>query len=71
MADFKWHIMAEETPEIGRDNYVILGLRDGMYFATRFEGYGNNVWFRDARGNHHSPKKVKAWAKIPPLEVDE
>lgn len=71
MADFKWHLMAEEMPDIGKGNYVVLGLRDGMYFATRFEGYGNVVWFRDTRGNHHPPEKVKAWAKIPPLEADE
>lgn len=71
MADFKWHLMAEETPEIGRDNYVILGFRDGMYFATRFKGYGDEARFVDTRGNYHYTNKVKAWAKIPPLEEDE
>lgn len=71
MADFKWHLMAEETPGLGKGNYVILGLKDGMYFATRFSGYGDDTWFVDSRGHYHHTDKVKAWAKIPPLEVGE
>ena len=71
MADFKWHLMDEETPEVGKGNYVILGFRDGMYFATRFKESGDESWFVDSRGNHHYTNKVKAWVKIPSLDADE
>lgn len=71
MADFKWHVMTEKTPEKGKGNYVIIGPRDGMYFATRFTGYDDVMWFADSRGRHHYINEVKAWAKIPPFEEDE
>lgn len=73
MSEFKWHLMVDERPERGKNDYIIMGIRGGLYLAPRFEGYGDTedtVWFRDTRGNHHHPSQVLAWAEIPPLEVD-
>lgn len=73
MSNFKWHLMADEKPEKGKSDYIVMGLKGGLYLASRFEGYGDKgdeVWFRDTRGNHHYPSKVLAWAEIPPLEVE-
>ena len=73
MSDFTWHMMDEGWPEKGKNDYIIMGIRGGLYLAPRFEGYGDTddtVWFRDTRGNHHHPSQVLAWAEIPPLEVD-
>ncbi len=73
MSNFKWHLMADERPKKGKSDYIVMGPKGGLYLATRFEGYGDKgdeVWFRDTRGNHHYPSDVLAWAEIPPLEVD-
>ena len=73
MSEFKWHLMADEKPEKGKGDYIVMGPKGGLYLAPRFEGYGNDgdeVWFRDTRGNHHYPSEVLAWAEIPTLEVD-
>lgn len=70
--DFTWHLMADGWPEKGKNDYIIMGIKGGLYLAPRFEGYGDTeetVWFRDTRGNHHHPAQVLAWAEIPPLEV--
>lgn len=75
MSEFKWHMMAEEMPEKGKKDYLVMGLKGGLYLAPRFEGYGergDDVWFRDTRGNFHYPDKVLAWAEVPKLEdMDE
>jgi len=74
MSGFTWHLMADGWPEKGKNDYIIMGIKGGLYLAPRFEGYGDTedtVWFRDTRGNHHYPAQVLAWAEIPPLEVDE
>lgn len=68
---FKWHLMSEETPEKGRKNYIIMGTKGGIYLAPMVCGYHDETWFKDSRGRHHYPKEVKAWAEIPPLEVNE
>lgn len=71
MSEFKWHMMAEEMPEKGKKDYLVIGLKGGLYLAPRFEGYGergDGVWFRDTRGNLHYPDKVLAWAEVPKLE---
>lgn len=71
MSEFKWHMMAEEMPEKGKKDYLVMGLKGGLYLAPRFEGYGergDDVWFRDTRGNLHYPDKVLAWAEVPKLE---
>ena len=71
MSEFKWHMMAEEMPEKGKKDYLVIGLKGGLYLAPRFEGYGergDDVWFRDTRGNFHYPDKVLAWAEVPKLE---
>lgn len=73
MSGFTWHLMADGWPEKGKNDYIIMGIKGGLYLAPRFEGYGDTedtVWFRDTRGNHHYPAQVLAWAEIPPLEVD-
>jgi hypothetical protein len=64
--------MDEKQPEQRENDYIIMGIKGGLYLAPRFEGYGDTdetVWFRDTRGNHHHPSQVLAWAEIPPLEV--
>ena len=68
MAEFKWHMMANERPEKKRGNYIVMGAKGGLYFAHWFEGYDSERWFRDTRGNHHYPEQVRAWAEIPPLD---
>lgn len=71
MSEFKWHMMAEEMPEKGKKDYLVMVLKGGLYLAPRFEGYGergDDVWFRDTRGNLHYPDKVLAWAEVPKLE---
>lgn len=73
VSEFKWHLMVDGWPEKGKNDYIIMGIKGGLYLAPRFEGYGDTedtVWFRDTRGNHHHPSQVLAWAEIPPLEVD-
>lgn len=70
MSEFKWHLMLNERPERGKNDYIVMGVKGGLYLAPRFEGYDDKEWFRDTRGNHHYPSKVLAWAEIPPLEVD-
>ena len=72
MSDFTWHLMADEWPEKGKNDYIVMGTKGWLYLAPRFEGYGDSdddVWFCDTRGRHHHPSKVLAWAEIPPLEV--
>lgn len=71
MATFEWHLMADEMPEKERGDYIVMGVKGGLYLAPRFVMYGNRVWFKDAHGNHHYPDQVKAWAEIPPLETSE
>ena len=71
MNEFRWHIMADEMPEKGKKDYLVMGVKGGLYLAPRFEGYGergDDVWFRDTRGNFHYPDKVLAWAEVPKLE---
>lgn len=72
MSEFKWHMMAEGMPEKGKKDYLVMGPKGGLYLAPRFEGYGesgDDVWFRDTRGNHHYPDEVLAWAEVPKLEA--
>lgn len=67
MSNFTWHDMADERPEIGNNDYIVLGIKGGLYLAKRFEGISDSdVWFRDTRGNHLEPDKVLAWAEVPP-----
>ena len=71
MSEFKWHMMAEKMPEKGKKDYLVMGLKGGLYLAPRFEGYGergDDVWFRDTRGKLHYPDEVLAWAEVPKLE---
>lgn len=72
MSEFKWHDMRTERPRHRRGYYIIVGPSGGLYFARRFEGYGDTNWFRDTRGNHHYTDEVQAWAEVPKYEgVDE
>lgn len=67
MAEFRWHDATKELPELGKADYLVIGINGGLYLCPRFEGYDDDhVWFRDTRGSHHEPIKVKAWAEIPP-----
>jgi len=68
MVGFTWHDMTDDRPARGVGNFLVLGVKGGLYLARRFEGYGNEVWFRDTRGNHLYPEQVKAWAQVPPYD---
>jgi len=69
MSEFRWHLMAEEAPEDGNGNYILLGNKGAMYYANRYHDVGlfhvpNN------RDNMKSDNEIKAWAEIPPMEVE-
>ena len=69
MSELVWHDMSEERPKKGRNDYLVLGVRGGLYLANAFTGYDdNNVWFKDMHGNHLYPEKVLAWAEVPPYD---
>lgn len=66
-----WHDMKKEFPKFGRRNFLVLGIRGGLYLAPRFERAVRDesyVWFRDTRGNFIYPDKVLAWAEVPPFD---
>lgn len=69
MSEFKWHLMSEERPADGNGNYILLGNKGAMYYANRYHDVGlfhvpNN------RDNMKSDNEIKAWAEIPPMEVE-
>ena len=73
MAEFTWHLMAEELPEYGKRNYLVIGPKGGLKiargfregvggpFGAHFHTYHNGYGFIDA-------DEVYAWVEIPPLE---
>ena len=66
--------MADEAPEYGTNDYVVMGMRGAMYLASEFSKYsaeGNGAYFYipNRRSNFMDEKQVLAWAEIPPLEV--
>lgn len=66
---FVWHLMKEEKPEPGKGKYIVMGVKGGLYLAPRFVVHDDGMWFKDTRGEYHYTEQVKAWAKIPRLEV--
>lgn len=67
MSEFVWHDMMDEHPKIGKNDYLVLGVRGGLYLAKRFaEGYDGKHYFRDTRGNNLYQEQVLAWAEVPP-----
>lgn len=73
MNEFVWHDMEDEHPKIGKNDYLVLGVKGGLYLAKRFEeSYnGQHYYFRDTRGNNLYQEQVLAWAEVPPYEGPE
>lgn len=69
---FKWHLMAEEAPEQRENDYLVMGLRGGLYLANGYDEKGAFFYLPNHRQKHFMYRsKVLAWAEIPPLEVNE
>lgn len=76
MSNFTWHLMDEEAPEQRENDYLVMGLRGGLYLANGFEHLNDKPersYFYIVNHKHHWlwSEKVLAWAEIPPLEVGE
>ena len=74
MSDFTWHLMAEEAPEYGANDYVVMGTRGALYVACEYkkysaEGKGAYFYIPNRRNSFMDSKQALAWAEIPPLEV--
>lgn len=75
MSDFTWHLMDEEAPEYGTNDYVVMGTRGALYVASKYskysqDGKGAYFYIPNRRDSFMDGKSVLAWAEIPPLEVD-
>ena len=77
MTGFKWHLMADEVPEEGECNYLVMGHKGGLQLA---KGYAAPKWrlgtyFYCTKGDSGRKRidseEVYAWAGIPSLEVEE
>lgn len=68
MSEFRWHMMADERPGRDRGNYVVLGVRGGVYLAREYIDESWGRYFREGHGHHIDADKVLAWAEVPPLE---
>ena len=74
MSNFEWHLMAEEAPEYGANDYVVMGTRGALYVASSYnkysvDGKGAYFYIPNKRDNLMDSKQVLAWAEIPTLEV--
>jgi len=74
MTEFKWHLMAEEAPEYGMGEYLVMGPKGGLKLAHGYVmgHYGPlGSYFKTSVSGYDCIKaeKVHAWAEIPPLEV--
>ena len=74
MTEFKWHLMAEEAPEYGMREYLVMGPKGGLKLAYGYvEGHGGplGTYFKTSVGGYDfiDARKVYAWAEIPTLEV--
>lgn len=72
MSDFRWHIYADEQPEEGPCNYLLLGHKGRLRLAYGYEKGLLDYWgprFNEYKSGYCtiSAEKVKAWAKIPSL----
>jgi hypothetical protein len=36
VSGFQWHLMADEAPEYGTKDFVVMGMRGAMYLASKF-----------------------------------
>lgn len=72
MSDFTWHLMDEKQPEQRENDYLVMGLRGGLYLSNGYDEKGAFFYLPNHRQKHFmDSKSVLAWAEIPPLEVDE
>lgn len=74
MSDFTWHLMDEKQPEQRENDYLVMGLRGGLYLSNgyeRLEDKPERSYFYIVNNKHHWlwAEKVLAWAEIPALEV--
>lgn len=74
MSDFTWHLMDEKQPEQRENDYLVMGLRGGLYLASGYEHLEDKpersyFYIPNRRDNFMDSRSVLAWAEIPPLEV--
>ena len=73
MAEFKWHLMADEAPDEGECDYLVMGHKGGLQLAKGYKvpTWCPDTWFYCTKGGKGrkiiEAKDVHAWAKIPPL----
>jgi membrane protease subunit (stomatin/prohibitin family) len=76
MTEFKWHLMAEEAPEYGMREYLVMGPKGGLKLAHGYVmgHYGPlGSYFKTSVSGYDCIKaeKVHAWAEIPPFGSDD
>lgn len=76
MSEFKWHLMAEEVPEFGMREYLVMGPKGGLKLAHGYVmGHDGplGAYFKTSVGGYDfiDARKVHAWAEIPPLGSDD
>ena len=74
MAEFKWHLMADEVPEYGMKDYLVMGPKGGLKIARGYhEGFNGPLGAHFHRNKNGfgiiADEEAYAWAEIPPLEV--
>ena len=73
MSSFEWHLMADEAPEIGGGSWLLICESGTMYVANEFMdvlGQWRGFFIPNGSTNFLYVESVRAWAEIPPLEVD-
>lgn len=78
MSEFKWHLMADEKPEEGECDFIVMGHKGGLKLAKGFRetpGFLSESEFYCTKGGHGLmtiwSEDVYAWAEIPILEVKQ
>lgn len=76
MSEFKWHLMADEKPEEGECDFIVMGHKGGLKLAKGFRetpGFLSESEFYCTKGGHGLmtiwSEDVYAWAEIPMQEV--
>lgn len=73
MAEFTWHLMADEVPKEGECDYLVMGHKGGLQLAKGYSTYRHCLgsYFYCTKGNagrkRIESEYVYAWAEIPPI----
>ena len=74
VSDFTWHLMSDERPTNEDARYLLMGNGGGMYVGTistlKCANGSTSFHIPNHRGGYMVSNRIKAWAEIPPLEVD-